>query len=78
MQSTANAAKSQTVNILIFTSFVPATTEVQWPLCVDTTTVIIIIKEICKAPTPRLEALTKHKTHEVHRDGMCYKQFNKS
>ena len=30
--------------------------------------IIIIIMEICKAPTPRLKALNKHNTHNVHRD----------
>ena len=35
------------------------------------TLVIILIMEICKAPTLRLKALNKH-THNVHRDGKCY------
>ena len=39
---------------------------------------IIIIMEICKAPTPRLKALNKHNTRTVHRDGKCYPQFNKN
>ena len=34
--------------------------------------------EICKAPTPPLKVLNKHNTHNVHRDGKCYLQFNKS
>ena len=33
--------------------------------------------EICKAPTLRLKVLNKHNTHNVHRDGKCYQQFNK-
>ena len=39
---------------------------------------VLIIMEICKAPTPRLKALNKHNTHNVHRDGKCYPQFNKN
>ena len=38
----------------------------------------IINMKICKAPTQRLNALNKHSTHNVHRDGECYSQFNKS
>ena len=36
--------------------------------------------EIHKATTPLLEALTKHNIHkvQVHQDGECYPQFNKS
>ena len=32
----------------------------------------------CKEPTLRLKALNEHNTHNVHRDGKCYKQFNKT
>ena len=35
-------------------------------------TLIIIITDICKVPTPRLKALNKHNTHNVHQDGECY------
>ena len=34
--------------------------------------IIIIITEMCKAPPPRLKALNKHNTRNVHRDGKCY------
>ena len=33
--------------------------------------------DICKAPTPRHNALNKHNALNVHRDGECYPQFNK-
>ena len=36
--------------------------------------------EICKESTVRLKALNKHNrysTHNMHRDGKCYQQFNK-
>ena len=33
---------------------------------------------IPKPPSPRLKALNKHNTHNVHRDGECYPQFNKN
>ena len=33
--------------------------------------------EICNVSTPRLKALTKRNTYNVHRDGECYPQFNK-
>ena len=34
--------------------------------------------QICQAPTLRLKALNKHNnTHNVHRHGKCYHQFNK-
>ena len=39
---------------------------------------VIIIMEICQAPTLRLRALNKHNTHNVHQDGKCYEQFNES
>ena len=36
---------------------------------------VIIIMEICKAPTLRLKVVNKHNTHNVQRDGKCYQQF---
>ena len=39
---------------------------------------LIIKRGICKAPTLRLKELNKHNIiHSVHRDGNCYRQFNK-
>ena len=37
-------------------------------------TIIIIIMQICEAPTLRLKALNKHNTHNVHPDGKRYKK----
>ena len=37
--------------------------------------IIIIIMDICCASTPRLKALNKHNTYNVHRDGECYPQL---
>ena len=39
--------------------------------------VIIIIREICKLPTLRLKALNRYNTHNGHRDGKCYQQYNR-
>ena len=39
--------------------------------------VIIILGEICRAPALRLKALSRYNTHNVHRDGKCYQQFNR-
>ena len=36
--------------------------------------IIIIIMEICKAPTLRLKALSKPSITHRHRDGKCYRQ----
>ena len=34
--------------------------------------------QLCQAPTLRLKALNKYNnTHNVHRHGTCYQQFNK-
>ena len=40
--------------------------------------IIIIIMEICNVSSPRLKALNKRNTYNVHRHGECYPQFNKS
>ena len=34
--------------------------------------------EMCKVSILRLKVLNKHNAHNVHRDGECYPQFNKS
>ena len=44
-------------------------------LCAWVGVIIIIIMEICKAPTLRLKAVNKHNTHNVLWDGKCYQQF---
>ena len=47
-------------------------------LIVGLSRIVIIIMEICKAPTLRLKALNKDNTHGVHRDVKRYQQLNKS
>ena len=48
-------------------------------ICAENSEIIIIIMEMCKAPTLRLKAMKKHSiTHNAHRDGNVISNKNAS